>query len=396
MPHMAHFALPAVIVTVAAAFVLGGCAQRAPTAAPAATPKAVAVAHPVGATPAPQAAAPPHFDRPDHVRGIYLTAWSAGSKRKRAAIYSLLKSTQLNAVVIDVRDSGEMYWKTGIPLAKQAKANDIAIANAPKLMAELASKHVYPIARIACFRDQLVPKKFPSRAVQLANKKVWSDRSRHTWLDPYNKDNWDYIAATVDYALDVGFPEIQLDYVRFPSEGKSNSQRFPARAKYGDPKAKPEDVIAAFADFIGKRVRARHAVYSADIFGIISSSKSDQGIGQELEKVAKPFDVISPMVYPSHFAAGEYGIKYPVAAPYEILMKSLRDYKKRLPTMAIRPWLQDFTLGEPGQPTVHYGSAQIQAQIKAVHDSGYDDFLMWNASNRYTEAAYVTVPGQKS
>ena len=301
-----------------------------------------------------------------------------------------MKSTNLNSVVIDVRDSGEMYWKTGIPLAKKAKANDIAIVNARKLMAELAANRVYPIARIACFRDNKVPKVFPGRAVQLASGNVWKDRSGNTWLDPYDKDNWNYILATVDYALRIGFPEIQLDYVRFPSEGKSRSQRFPAQAKYDDPKAKPEDVIAAFTEYVSKRVKAHGAVYSADIFGIISSSKSDQGIGQELEKVAKPFDVMSPMLYPSHFAAGEYGIKFPVAAPYDIIMKSLRDYKKRLPDKPIRPWLQDFSLRAPKQPLVHYGVAEIQAQIKAAHDNGYDDFLMWNAMNHYTDAAYAT------
>lgn len=384
---MAHCALHASVLAVAAALV--GCTHGPSSVKPPTAPaKPVA---PASAAKSP-AAALPHFDRPDHVRGIYLTAWSAGSKRKRAWLYGFLKRTKMNSVVIDIRDTGEMYWKTGIPLAKQAKANDIAIANAHKLMAELASHHVYPIARIACFRDNKVPVKFPARAVQVKGGKVWRDRSGHMWLDPYNKDNWNYVLATVDFALRIGFPEIQLDYVRFPSEGKAATQVFPARAKYADPKAKPEDVIAEFTQFVSARVKSRGAVYSADIFGIISSTKGDEGIGQELDKVAKPFDVMSPMVYPSHFAAGEYGIKFPVTEPYQILMKSLGDYKKRLPTKVIRPWLQDFSIQEPGQPLVHYGVTQIQAEIKAAHDCGYDDFLMWNAANRYTEAAYTKLP----
>ncbi|MHB8637958.1 MAG: putative glycoside hydrolase, partial [Fimbriimonadaceae bacterium] len=388
MPHLAHFALHATFAAATGVCLLAGC-SHAPAKPTAAAPAAAAPPPQAVATEKPSVPTRPHFTRPDHVRGIYLTAWSAGSKKKRAWVYNLMKHTTLNSVVIDLRDTGEMYWKTGIPLATQAKANDIAVVNAPKLMAELAAHNVYPIARIACFRDNKVPKVFPNRAVQLANGKVWADRSGHTWLDPYNKENWRYVLATVDYALRIGFPEIQLDYMRFPSEGKAESQRYPAQAKYDDPKAKPEDVIAAFTEYVGKRVKERGAVFSADIFGIISSSKSDQGIGQELEKVAKPFDVMSPMVYPSHFAAGEYGIKYPVAEPYEILMKSLGDYKKRLPGKAIRPWLQDFSLKEPGQPLVHYGVAEIHAEIKAAHDNGYDDFLMWNAVNHYTAAAYA-------
>jgi len=321
------------------------------------------------------------FERPTQVRGIYLTAWSAGMSKRVDKILGLMKGTELNAVVIDVRDSGNMYWKTGIPLANESGANDLAVTKPDALFSRLEKSGVWPIARIACFRDVHVPKKHPELAVQLPSGKVWQDRSGHTWLDPYNKKNWTYLADIVDFALDAGFPEIQLDYVRFPSEGKSSSQRYPGKKAYPDPKAKPKDVIAAFAKFIGERVWARGAVYSADIFGIISSSKSDQGIGQSLEEIAEPFDVVSPMIYPSHFANGEYGIANPDASPYAIIRKSLTDFKKRIPKKEIRPWLQDFTL------RTKYGAAEVKAQIKAAHELGYDEFLLWNAANRYTYSA---------
>jgi hypothetical protein len=298
----------------------------------------------------------------------------------------LLESTELNSVVIDIRDTGEMYFPTHIPLADEVEGKQyLAVPKPKKLMEKLASRHVWPIARIACFRDNLVPKKYPDRGVQTGSGKVWKDRSGHMWLDPYDQRNWDYIAATVDYAMNIGFPEIQLDYVRFPSEGSSNSQVFPNRRRYKDPKAKPEDVIAAFASFIRDRVKKRGVTLSADIFGIISSTKGDEGIGQELEKVAGPFDVISPMVYPSHFHKGEYGIPDPNKAPYLIVFKSLRDYKRRLPKMSVRPWLQDFSLFG-----VHYGADEVRAQIKAAQDVGYREFLLWNAANRYTSAGLLT------
>jgi hypothetical protein len=327
-----------------------------------------------------------HFVKPDHVRGIYLTAWSAGSKKKMAKMMDLMDTTELNAVVIDVRDTGEMYWDTGIPFAQDVRANEHAVPHPEVVFEQLAKHNVWPIARIACFRDDFVPKKYPNRCVQFANGTAWHDRSNHHWLDPYNKDNWQYIADTVEWALKVGFPEIQLDYVRFPSEGKSSTQVFPGKKKYDDPKAKPEDVIAAFCHFIRDKVKSKNAVLSADIFGIISSTKGDEGIGQELEKVAEPFDVMSPMVYPSHFAKGEYGIPDPNLAPYDILKKSFADYKRRLPNKVIRPWLQDFSLRG-----VHYGIPQVLAQIKAAHEAGYDDFLMWNAGNHYTEGAYTQI-----
>lgn len=324
----------------------------------------------------------PVFTRPQHVRGIYLTAWSAGSKKKIDNTLAMFKRTGLNTMVIDIRDSGQMYVKTGLAWADESHATMVGISHPKELLKKLSAAGVYPIARIACFRDNYVPLKHPDMAVQVGGGRPWQDRSKHMWLDPYNQKNWDYIGSVVDFAMDLGFPEIQLDYVRFPSEGKSSTQIFPAKKRFGDPKALPEDVIKKFAEAMREKVKKRNGTISADIFGIISSGMSDQGIGQELEKVAAPFDVISPMVYPSHFAKGEYGIKDPNDEPYLIVKKSLKDYQKRLPNKSIRPWLQDFSLGRK------YGAEDVKAQIRAAAEVGYNDFLLWNAGNRYTEAAH--------
>jgi hypothetical protein len=361
-----------------------GCGSTAkPSAGESKPPKPLKTTAKVEKTP-PSTPVLPKFERPTNVRGIYLTAWSAGSKKKMAKMMALLDRTELNSVVIDIRDDGEMYFPTKIPLADQTVGKKfIAVTNAPALMKTLLAHKVWPIARIACYRDHYLPLKDPSRSVQTANGKPWRDHSGHMWLDPYDKRNWQYIADTVDYAMNIGFPEIQLDYVRFPSEGKSSTQVFPNKKKYDDPKAHPDDVIEAFAKWIGERVRKRGCSYSADVFGIISSGTVDQGIGQTLEKVALPFDTLSPMVYPSHFAKGEYKIADPNRSPYAIIKKSLTDYKRRLPKMPIRPWLQDFSLGYP------YGAKEVRAQIKAAEELGYPEFLLWNASNRYTEGALL-------
>ena len=334
--------------------------------------------------PAPKPPEGPTFTKPKSVKGIYLTAWSAASPKKMTKMLALLDRTELNSVVIDIRDTGEVYFPIKDPMIDRVHAMQKGTLTAfkdPKpLMERLSKAGVYPIARVACFRDNYVPKLDASRSVQLANGKPWMDHSKHMWLDPYDKRNWEFLATQVDYAMDIGFPEIQLDYVRFPSEGKSSTQVFPNKGKYDDPKARPDDVITAFANWMGERVRKRNRLFSADVFGIISSGTVDQGIGQTLEKIAQPFDVLSPMVYPSHFAKGEYGIPDPSRAPYAIIHKSLSDYKRRIPKTTIRPWLQDF---------FHYGTKDVQAQIKAAKDLGYDGYLMWNAGNRYTEGAYA-------
>lgn len=327
------------------------------------------------------------FKRPDKVRGIYLTAWSAGSNTKMEKIYQMFEGSFLNSVVIDIRDEGIMYWNTGIPIAADSNANQIGVRDSKKLFEGLKAHNIYPIARIACFRDNYVTRKHPERAIQDPSGHYWRDSHGNSWLDPYNKDNWDYLAKTVDFALDQGFPEIQLDYVRFPDSSKKHARVCPSEHKFGWKDAKPEDVISAFGKFMSDRIKMRGAYISADLFGIISANKSAHGIGQQLEMVAAPFDAISPMVYPSHFRSGEYNIKVPNAHPYEIITKSLTDFKNRVKT-PIRPWLQDFTIRVKGQPLVRYGVNEIKAEIKAAHDIGIDEFLIWNAANRYTAEAY--------
>lgn len=325
----------------------------------------------------PMASTSLHFIKPAHVKGMYWTAWTAGSKKAREKLLTIVDNTELNAVVVDVRDEGTVYMKTKIEMANEPEVTEVAIAKPNDLLKSLEAHKVWPIARIACFRDNFVTINHPELSIHFANGKIWHDRKGYHWLDPYNKKNWEYIGQIVDFALDLGFPEIQLDYVRFPSEGKAASQVFPAKKSYGATGDKSSDVIAAFTKYIGEKVHSRHAVYSVDIFGIISSMKGDEGIGQQLEAVAAPFDVLSPMIYPSHFAKGEYGIKNPNASPYEIIKKSLNDYKKRLPKTTIRPWLQAFSLG------VKYSAPQLRAQIKATREVGYQGFLLWNAGNKY-------------
>lgn len=299
------------------------------------------------------------------------------------SIFELLENTELNSVVLDIRDAGKIFWKTDIEMADKAKATVVAISDPESLMKSFEERGIYPIARIACFRDNYIPKAYPQLAVQEPNGKPWSDDGKFMWLDPYNKKNWEYLAKTVDFALDIGFPEIQLDYVRFPSEGVKKDTVFPAKKDWPAETARTE-VIAQFAEFIGMRVRARKAAYSADVFGIISQSQNDHGIGQLLERIAQPFDILSPMVYPSHYNRGEYGIAHPNASPYEIIKKSVADFIARVPDKPLRPWLQDFTLGG-----VKYGKAEVQAQIRALKELGIEDYLLWNARNVYTREAVI-------
>jgi hypothetical protein len=318
---------------------------------------------------------------PDGIHGIYLTGWTAGVKRRFDALVGLVDRTELNAMVIDVKDDGKVSFDVGVPLVTKIGANRRMISHIDRLIATLGAHHILPIARIACFRDTPLAKAHPELAVQTAKGKVWFDKTHHAWLNPFDRRCWDY---NVDVALSAarhGFKVIQFDYVRFPSEGKVSTLVY-----RGEPKGKlRRDQIREFLEYARSRIKPEGVWFSADVFGLTSIVKDDMGIGQTRTNVAGEVDLLCPMVYPSHYAHGEYGIKDPNSSPHAIVHKSVADAVKRLQevrTCRLCPWLQDFSLHG-----VRYGAKQVKAQLKAIRELGIKDFLLWNPKCRYTEAA---------
>lgn len=322
---------------------------------------------------------------PDGVRGIHVTGWVAGLPHTFGKLVDMVDHTSLNAMVIDVRDDGLLGYKTDVPLAQACGAQKQPMFNVTRVMSILNKHHIFPIARIVCMRDTTLARYRPDLAVHTRSGKVWYDATHHAWLNPYKKAVWDY---NVDIALDAikhGFKEIQFDYVRFPSEGGLANMSFP-----GQPAgAKHEDQIAAFMKYAHDKIRAHGAWFAADVFGLTSLVKNDEGIGQKFQKVVKDVDYLCPMCYPSHYAYGEYGLPDPNKQPYRILTLSVGDAIKRLKKAHVpcklRPWIQDFSLRG-----VHYGPDKVEAEIKALHDLGIKEFLCWNAACHYQSVAYGT------
>ena len=378
-----HLFVGAVLVASAAAGCRGG-----KQAGPAAQPDAMGTP-PVAAQP--QAPKKPDAD---NIRAVYLTGWSAGGKKKMQNIVALIKKAGLNAVVIDVKDSdGAISFPMDIPWAKQVEAkrgkikeiNHYSYAqrtrNIDSVMKLLKENNIYAIARIAVFADDILPRVRPDLAVQKPSGGIWENRKRESWVNPYSREVWDYQAAIAIEAAKKGFSEIQWDYVRFPTDGKLLSMRFPG--KTADPQ---HEVIAKFLGYTRKKLEPYGVVMAADIFGLTGLVKNGMGIGQVIQKVAENVDYICPMVYPSHYHKGEYGIANPNSEPYQIIFVSLRDAKKRLEGTGckIRPWLQNFSLPDRGRfGGSHYGPAQIAAQIRATRDNGIEGFMMWDPNNRF-------------
>ena len=230
------------------------------------------------------------------------------------------------------------------------------------------------------FKDPLLAKEHPELAVLDKNGGLWHDRKGMVWVDPNSRRVWKYNLDIAKEAVALGFNEIQFDYVRFLSDGKIANCVYPFAT--GIPK---EDVIRDFLLYAKRDLNALGVPLSADIFGLVLSVPDDNNIGQKLEKIAAAVDYISPMVYPSHYPKGTFGINEPDLHPYEVISHAMQDALKRLPgsQAKFRPWLQDFNLGH------HYGPEQLALQIKALKENGIQDWLFWNPSNHYEVSKYA-------
>ena len=291
-----------------------------------------------------------------------------------------IKRTEVNTLVIDIKDdTGIISFPSNLPLAQEIAAGSNRISNLKELLFRLKKENIYTIACIVVFKDPLLATKHPEMAVKDKNGGLWHDRKGMIWVDPYNRQVWKYNLDLAKETVKLGFSEVQFDYVRFLSDGKINNCVYP----YFDGKTK-EDTIHDFLASCRKDLNAMGALVSADIFGLVLSVPDDLNIGQNLEKIADAVDIISPMVYPSHYPTGSFGYKVPNLYPYEVVFRALQDGTKRLPANKgkFRPWLQDFNLGNT------YGRAQLADQIRALEDNGVHDWLFWNPRNVYDISKY--------
>jgi hypothetical protein len=327
---------------------------------------------------------------PERLHGLYLNAWAAGSTKKLAKLVDLANRTEINAFVIDVKEGGEISWKSKVALARKIGSDQPYIRDPRALLQKLKDNNIYPIARIVVFKDKNLSNAKPDWAIRRSDGSAWKDRDGNTWVDPYNKDVWNYNIAIAKEAIEMGFAEVQWDYIRFPDVPGSMMATAVFPAKTG--KMTMQDNIRAFMLYAREQLASYKVPITADVFGLTVSVGNDLGIGQKWEKMSDAVDVLLPMVYPSHFARGSYGIPVPNAAPYATVKKAMDYAVKRSAKIEhaaeIRPWLQDFTLGKP-----RYSAAYVRAQIQATYDAGLTDWVLWNPGSNYTEAALATRDG---
>lgn len=317
------------------------------------------------------------------VRAIYLTAHTAGNAKRRQALMEMVKSSDLNAVVIDVKDStGKVFFETNVELARDSEAQNLKIApELGKFLKELKKNNIYAIARIAVFEDPHLAEKYPHVAIKKKNGEIWRDKKGLAWVDPASPVIWKYNMDIAQAAMFLGFDELNFDYIRFPTDGNLNDIAYPI---FDEKKEKKTDVIAQFFYYINSRFKNYPVYTSVDLFGITLWRSDGVSIGQRYQDASDYVDYISPMVYPSHYPEGFEGYANPADYPYEIVFESIkrsRDFLKNK-RARIRPWLQDFDIG------AIYDSEKLRAQMKATRDSGGFGYMFWNASNNYTTEAF--------
>ncbi|MGC9974629.1 MAG: putative glycoside hydrolase [Gaiellaceae bacterium] len=313
---------------------------------------------------------------PKEIRGIHVTMTLASLKGKLAE-YASLKNEGLNTIVLDVKDeNGAVAFSSPeAPLASEIGAAG-NFYNPASVAKQLHADGIYLIGRIAVFEDPVLSARRPDMAIQHADGSIWLDNRGLGWSNEYDRKVWEYNVSIAKAAARAGFDEIQFDYVRFPSDGPVASAVWPGKVN------EPESTtITHFLSYASSQLKPLGVRVSADVFGLAATH--DLGVGQSPKQVAQVVDAISPMVYPSHFGAGQYGLADPQAVPGTTVGYALSDFQAAMrgSHAELVPWLQDFSLGRP------FTLADIQDEILAVRRAKVRGYLLWNASCEYTPGA---------
>lgn len=351
-----------------------------------------------------------HRPLPEHVRAVYMSQCAASSNTFRKELTSLVRDTEINALIIDVKDfSGTVAF----PRAEGAEdlgGSGCKVPDMKEFLKELHDQDIYLIARITVFQDPLYTKTHPELAVQSKRTGTpWKDHKGLSFVDVGAKPFWDYIVDISREAHAIGFDELNFDYVRYPSDGPMSDVQF-NHSDY----TQRELELEKFFRYLEEKVRIPDSngvepILSADLFGMTTTNLDDLTIGQVFERAAPYFDFIAPMVYPSHYPPGFNGYSNPNKNVYGVVNYSMtRAVERAIATTTtinsfahtrigtstpaiyskpvydpniLRPWLQDFDYGGD------YGPEEVRAQIQATYDAGLHSWMLWAPSNYYTRGA---------
>ena len=377
--RIASLPLPLLALTLAA------CGEHVARGAEVATPPAAAADSAAGttATAAPVTATTAGGPSADSaiVRALYVNRFGVQSTKRMAKMIAIADSTEINALVLDMKDEFGLNYKSAIPAVARNAGTAGTVRDLEALLDTLKAHDILPIARLVVFKDSVTARLNPGWTIRKADGSPWRDHQGLAWVNPYNRELWEYNLSVAEELVKLGFGEVQFDYIRFPEPYKSLPQQvFPDTKGQSKPEVLAEFLKTANARFDKLGVRT-----TADIFGLVTTVKGPLEIGQEWEKIAPVTDVLLPMVYPSHYPRGSFGVARPNAEPYKIIYAAIKRARERNEKLGIhggrenvRPWLQAFSLGQP-----KYDASHMREQIRAVYDAGYDGWVLWSPGSNY-------------
>lgn len=303
-------------------------------------------------------------------KGVFVGIWTMTNTKKMGSIIDLVEKTELNALVIDVKDAGGNLvfdW----------------VNNLDSLIGELRKRNIYLIGRIAVFKDSRLAVEKSSIALKRKQGGFWTDNLGGKWVDPCAQEARSYVVEIAKKAIKVGFDEINFDYIRFPSEGNLKEIVYPI----WNQKISKNSVIRECFEYFNEKLKPLGKPLSIDFFAYSVFCNCDLGVGQKFADTFDYFEYLCPMIYPSHYSKGNFGFSNPAEHPYEVVYKTLSQANKIILeskiNTKIRPWLQDFDLG------AKYTTKMIRLQKKAVYDvlGERAEWLLWNPTNAYTKEA---------
>jgi len=353
------------------------------TSAPPAGAPAARTAAPSAASAA--AATPPVADStrppaPGIVRGLYVNRWAAQSTRRMRGLIAMADSTEINAFVIDMKDEFGLNYQSADSTVARNAGSAGSVPQLEALLDTLDEHGILTIARIVVFKDSVAARRNPDHVIRRPDGQPWRDKHGLTWVDPYDRTIWEYNIRVAEELARLGFREIQFDYIRFPEPYKS----LPPQVFRDADGVSKSDALASFFKEACPRIHRAGARCTADIFGLVTTVPGALEVGQHWEKLSPVTDVLLPMVYPSHYPRGSFGVERPNAEPYTIVKAAISRAHERDLALGltgaerVRPWLQAFTLGKPP-----YGPNEIAGQKRAVYDSGYDGWVLWHPGSLY-------------
>lgn len=360
---------------------LTACSGNSETKKPEPTPGSQTTPDPTPPAPPPKPPEPPKpvpKVAPKQVRGITVSGWYAGSPDLVWPLLDWAKTAGLNTIVLDLKaEDGLLSWESDVPLAKEMGANEKKLGNLSEFIKTAQSKGFWVAGRIVCFNDTVAYKAQPSWRIP------GFEGQGYAFIDPKNQDAQNYNISIAKEAIKNGIDEIQFDYVRYPEkwvDGYNRDTTFEYRV--GN--------ITGFLKKAYAELKPLGVVVGADLFGLTTSvdQGDDMKIGQDYKSVAETVDYVAAMAYPSHYDRGTYGIDNPDAHPYETVKASLQKAIERTPGIPLekhRPWIQDFTY--PSAGATHYGPEQVMAQVRALRELGIENFMLWDATNKYSRGS---------